>query len=656
MSEEIIAYDQDTGINASLRYSIDSNPGNFFDIIPNDGRIFLKNRIPKGFKNGYSLIVKAKQANNQEKTNLATVNINIININEHVPIFDKDYYEASVREDAYFNAPILTVHACDDDDNQLEYFMVTNNDNPFVIEAKTGLIKLNRKLDYETKSVYTIEVAAKDDKHTSTVFVKIKVINIVDRAPHFEQIYYNFKVKSPNDVYLGQVRAINIENSGQINYSLDFINANDSSLFCISKTAVIYICPQKKTQLYAVGANSETISGNIFEKNEYVFFIQASIRVDNETNDELVSKVECRIQVEFKVLAEGPNIAISGREIIFKDPNTFYAFLAALSGITIVMVISIIIMVWYKCQKNKHVLQSLYKNRSSSNTITSSSGRSNHSSVNTSYLGNTKKNTTTTLNTAIINQWEEKGINGIFYGNDTNNNDSKVETPIETKLGVDGIDSQIKSGFDICKTAVGMESDKSISIYSINRCKSNKSISRSLSSASSTSIPITSLSSSRTRTPSFSSVGISLAVDNTISEEYSYPKEEPLTIQYETSMNYLQEETPSVFKSEFVLPNMSYTTIPNCKYDEQTANISFDVDEVSNCSSNNNKYQKVTQKLSQILQQKAQIINELSKQNLNTFCKTHMLSATTNCTTNSLISTSSNNTLIDREFFFGHDN
>ena len=543
-------------------------------------------------------------------------------------MFDIDYYEASIKEDAYFNTPVVTVHASDNDDNIIEYFMVKNHENSFSIDSKTGVIKLNRKLDYELQSVYTIEVGAKDDKHMSTVPVKILIINVIDRAPDFEQVYYNFKIKSPNDVYLGKVRAIDIENTGHVSYSLeDFPNKNDSKPFCISKTGgVVYICSQYKTQLYKIGDNSETIDGNIFSKSEYVFFVQASIPV-NETYN-LAHKVECRVQIEFKILAEAPSLSISDREIIFKDPNTFYAFLAAIGGISIVMITSIIIMVWYKCQgKNGRNASNLYKN--TANTISSDSSRSFRSTLNNSYTNGSKsiKKASTNLDKTIISQWEDKGINGIFYGTDDLN---KVDLEVQDK----------KDG-----------SKKSSSIYSGKRRKSKKSLSRSLSSASSTSIPIT--SSSRTQTPSFSSLGVlaSLAVDNTIIEEY--PPKEPLTMNYETSMNTGEDiQMPtSIYKCELIVPEIKYSPNDDEKIKVMAGDASFNVDEST--LNEESKYQQVTQKLNHI-------ITELSKRNLNTFNKTHALTkiAPNNCTIYS--SSSSNQTLINKniecEFFFGNDN
>ena len=583
----------------------------------------------------------------------------MININEHVPVFDKNYYEASIKEDSYFNTPIITVQAIDNDDNLIEYFMVKNHENSFVIDAKSGLIKLNRRLDYETQSIYTIEIGARDDKHTSTVTVKIIILNVIDCAPDFEQAYYNFKVKSPNDVYIGQVRAIDVENTGHLSYSLEFPNNGESKLFCITKSGVIYICPQStKTELFTIGDNSETISGNIFSKNEYVFYVQASIPFNSTTNL-TTKKVECRIQIEYKVLAEAPSLSISDREIIFKDPNTFYAFLAAVGGIAIVMVTSIIIMVWYKCQGRKSGQPNFYK--SSANTVSSeSSSRSFHSSLNNTYLNGTKslKKASTALDKTIINQWEEKGINGIFYG-----------TEVAKKENSDLAATEIQKENEKRPDNSDKGSKKSISIYSVNRRKSNKSLSRSLSSASSTSIPITSVSSSsRTQTPSFSSLGVlaSLAVDNTINEElYSYPQE-PLTINYETSVNNAATaageqddiQTTSFYKCELVVPQ-------NCKYDEiklAVDDASFNVDdsatttatlELGTNNNNKNKYHQVTQKLNHI-------INELSKRNLNTFNKTHELNnIATNFCTNYSSSSSSNKTLvknIDCEFFFGNDN
>lgn len=65
---------------------------------------------------------------------------------------------------------------------------------------------------------------------------------MVDKAPYFEYNYYSFKIKVPYDVYIGQIRAIDVERTGNLTYLLEFANKNDAQLFCITQTGTIYIC------------------------------------------------------------------------------------------------------------------------------------------------------------------------------------------------------------------------------------------------------------------------------------------------------------------------------------------------------------------------------------------------------------------------------
>ena len=56
--EDIYAYDRDVGIDEKLIYSINSNPGGYFDINPINGEIILKRKLPDSHQFEYNLIIK----------------------------------------------------------------------------------------------------------------------------------------------------------------------------------------------------------------------------------------------------------------------------------------------------------------------------------------------------------------------------------------------------------------------------------------------------------------------------------------------------------------------------------------------------------------------------------------------------------------------
>ena len=66
--------------------------------------------------------------------------------------------------------------------------------------------------------------------------------NVVDKAPYFKFNYYSYNIKVFNEVFIGQIEAIDDEKTGNLTFSLEFENKSDSELFCITQSGVIYFC------------------------------------------------------------------------------------------------------------------------------------------------------------------------------------------------------------------------------------------------------------------------------------------------------------------------------------------------------------------------------------------------------------------------------
>lgn len=84
----IMAYDQDTGINARLRYSIIlGNEGGFFEMNAQTGELFLIREIDleKLATPTLSLQIQASQVDNPFRQALARVNILVQDINDNSP-------------------------------------------------------------------------------------------------------------------------------------------------------------------------------------------------------------------------------------------------------------------------------------------------------------------------------------------------------------------------------------------------------------------------------------------------------------------------------------------------------------------------------------------------------------------------------------------
>lgn len=83
-----MAYDQDTGINARLRYSIIlGNEGGFFEMNAQTGELFLIREIDLEKLNNptLSLQIQASQVDNPFRQALARVDVSVQDINDNSP-------------------------------------------------------------------------------------------------------------------------------------------------------------------------------------------------------------------------------------------------------------------------------------------------------------------------------------------------------------------------------------------------------------------------------------------------------------------------------------------------------------------------------------------------------------------------------------------
>ena len=126
--------------------------------------------------------------------------------------------------------------------------------------------------------------------------VKIEIRNVVDKAPYFEYNYYSFKIKIPYDVYIGQIKAIDVEKTSNMSYALEFVNQNDDNLFCITQTGTIYICQSLFTRPDAVQNSLDDILAK-FKYKEYRLTKQTNKKIKK---DELFKKKKRRKFIKLK--------------------------------------------------------------------------------------------------------------------------------------------------------------------------------------------------------------------------------------------------------------------------------------------------------------------------------------------------------------------
>ena len=117
-----------------------------------------------------------------------TLFFEIENINDHFPIFATRECIGNLREDALPPLSIVPCVASDNDDGEfgeLTYSITSGNfDNKFIITSFTGVLSLNKPLDFEERSNYVLEITVSDGGNKSaTATAFITVINVNDNPP-----------------------------------------------------------------------------------------------------------------------------------------------------------------------------------------------------------------------------------------------------------------------------------------------------------------------------------------------------------------------------------------------------------------------------------------------------------------------------------------
>ncbi|XP_055958206.1 protocadherin-like wing polarity protein stan [Patella vulgata] len=227
------ATDLDVEENADIRYSF-VNPTNDFMIDPLRGIITNLVKLDRETKSKYQLVVQAIDQGeiSTRKTSSATVDINILDVNDNKPQFSQASYVVSVREDIDItNQPvILNVTATDRDEGsnkEIRYSLTGNVMQTFIIDSLTGQIHVIKSLDYEQFPKYRLTVRAEDSGNPSqknSTNILVQVIDVNDNAPQFHGHIYQESVdeNAPLQTPVVQLLAFDLDSglNKEISYSI----------------------------------------------------------------------------------------------------------------------------------------------------------------------------------------------------------------------------------------------------------------------------------------------------------------------------------------------------------------------------------------------------------------------------------------------------
>ncbi|KDR15408.1 Protocadherin-15, partial [Zootermopsis nevadensis] len=173
------AIDADEGQNAVIYYSVPEDVP--FSIDAMTGEIRTKMALDYEKHREYRFVVTAKDGAPDPRIATATVTVEVVDVDDELPIFHLISYEAQVPE----NMPdymVTQVKADDPDTNQkITYVIKQGSTELFSIDPKTGIITTIRGLDFEKESQYILVVGTLENPGTGPGATTRVIINVVDR-------------------------------------------------------------------------------------------------------------------------------------------------------------------------------------------------------------------------------------------------------------------------------------------------------------------------------------------------------------------------------------------------------------------------------------------------------------------------------------------
>ena len=193
----VSADDSDVGRNAELTFGL-TLKNEYFSIDPSSG--FLKTKLPidredlfrKSGQDYFQVDGTVHDGGIISLSDTASINIVILDINDHSPRFTEESYEVSLSEGAKVGTEIIKVHANDRDKNdngRVRYDLEGEDSKILDIDPKTGVVTLGKTLDREAQDALSVAVVARDFGSpvslSSSAMLRVNVLDENDHAPKF---------------------------------------------------------------------------------------------------------------------------------------------------------------------------------------------------------------------------------------------------------------------------------------------------------------------------------------------------------------------------------------------------------------------------------------------------------------------------------------
>ncbi|XP_031645855.1 protocadherin alpha-2-like isoform X7 [Oncorhynchus kisutch] len=216
-----IANDADTGSNSVNSYKL--SPNEHFSLDVQSGgeqsvsaELVLQKALDREKQPVIQLTLTAIDGGKPPRSGTLLIIINVQDVNDNIPVFNKQLYKFRVTENVRFGTIIAALNASDLDEginSEIEYSLIgrgsLNLPDVFTVNSETGEVTVKGSIDYENNSAFEIRIQAKDKgtpPRSTHCKVLVEVIDVNDNSPEISVTSLMSPVKE--DAEIGTVVAL----------------------------------------------------------------------------------------------------------------------------------------------------------------------------------------------------------------------------------------------------------------------------------------------------------------------------------------------------------------------------------------------------------------------------------------------------------------
>lgn len=185
---KVTALDPDAGESRKITYEFyegNDPAADIFQIEPNAGWITTLVPLDREAVPFYNFTVMARDDGLPPRFSTTWVYVEVLDVNDNAPVFQRPRYDAAIYEDAMAGTVIVTLETKDADSasGPVDFYIVSGDPGEHFGMRNTGEVYVNRELDRETAASYFLEVVATDGVFVARTQLAIDVLDSNDNPP-----------------------------------------------------------------------------------------------------------------------------------------------------------------------------------------------------------------------------------------------------------------------------------------------------------------------------------------------------------------------------------------------------------------------------------------------------------------------------------------